>query len=100
MKIAAALFLVFLSAATGCVHSLAASGVAFRVESNVPDASVWIDDVLVGQASQWQRDGRFIRPGFHRVEIRHPNYYSVFQEIDFPAGSRTNVQARLQTLIQ
>ena len=44
MKIVGALLLAFLLAAAGCAHSLAASGVAFRVESNVPDASVWIDD--------------------------------------------------------
>jgi hypothetical protein len=100
MKIVGALLLAFLLAADGCAHSLAASGVAFRVESNVPDASIWIDDVLVGQASQWQRDGRFIRPGFHRVEIRHPNYFSVFQEIDFPPGAGATVQAHLQPLIQ
>ncbi|HXI58480.1 MAG TPA: PEGA domain-containing protein [Polyangia bacterium] len=100
MKIVGALLLAFLLAAAGCAHSLAASGVAFRVESNVPDASVWIDDVLVGQVSQWQRDGRFVRPGFHRVEIRHPSYFSVFQEIDFPPGARTTVQAHLQPLIQ
>ena len=95
------LLLLCLLLGAGCAAtSLKSVGVAFHVDSNVPDATIWIDDVLVGRVAEWQRDGRFIRPGFHRIEIRHPNYYSFFQEIEPAAGTQTTVQAQLHPLIQ
>jgi len=92
--------LIVLLGVASCGYSLKSVGVAFRVDSNVPDATVWIDDVPVGQASEWQRPGKYIRPGFHRIELRHPSYYSVFQEIEPAAGTQTQIQAHLQPLIQ
>ena len=66
-----------------------------RVQSNVPDATVWIDDVLVGTAKDWNKDGRQIRAGFHRIEVRHPGYYSFFQEVEVAGGSKVVVNAKL-----
>jgi hypothetical protein len=85
--------------ASSCGHTLSSAGAGFRVESNVPDATVWIDDSMAGTATDWQRDGKRIRPGFHRIEIRHPNYYSVFQEIDAASGGQSLVRAHLQPLL-
>ena len=70
------------------------------METNVPDATVWIDDVLVGKTSDWSRDGRHIRPGFHRVEIRAPGYYSVYQEVDQPEGGRAVVNATMHAMLE
>jgi hypothetical protein len=86
--------------AASCAHSLSDSAIAIRVECNVPDATVWIDDVLVGRVSDWKGDGRQIRAGFHRIEIRHPNYYSFFQEVELPGGSHVVVNAKLRELIE
>jgi hypothetical protein len=79
-----------------CAHDFSADAAAIRVECNIPEATVWIDDLLVGSAKEWKSDGRQIRPGFHRIEIRHPGYYSFFQEVELPPGSRTVVNARLR----
>jgi hypothetical protein len=90
-----------LALAAACATMSPAGGaVAFRVDSNVPDATVWIDDVLVGTTTDWARDGKHIRPGFHRVEIRHPGYYSFFQEIDLPDGGQTIIKAQLRPLVE
>jgi hypothetical protein len=86
--------------AAGCAHAVPYGAVAFRVDSNVPDATVWVDDVLIGKASDWSRDGLHIRAGFHRLEIRHPGYYSFFQEIELPEGSQAVVKAELRPLIE
>ncbi|MDB4981201.1 MAG: hypothetical protein JWM82_1953 [Myxococcales bacterium] len=85
-----------------CAHTPATGGVAFRVDTNVADATVWIDDILVGRAAEWTSEGptaRHLRPGFHRVEIRAPGYYSVFREIDQPEGGRVSVSASLKPLV-
>jgi hypothetical protein len=84
----------------GCAHSIPYGAAAFRVDSNVPDATVWIDDVLIGKVSDWSKEGLHIRSGFHRVEIRHPGYYSFFQEVELPEGSQAVVKAELRQLIE
>jgi hypothetical protein len=88
-----------LGALAGCAHTLNAGAVGVRVECNVPDATVWIDDLLAGSAKEWKSEGHQIRAGFHRIEIRHPGYYSFFQEVDLPAGSQTVVNAKLRELL-
>jgi hypothetical protein len=86
--------------ASSCAHTLDANAIAFRVECNVPDATIWVDDVLVGKVGDWKGDGKHIRAGFHRIEVRHPNYYSFFQEVELPGGSHVVVNAKLRELIE
>jgi len=81
-----------------CAHALPEGG-GVRVDCNLTDATVWIDDVPMGNASTWKAAGHQIRAGFHRVEIRRPGYYSVFKEIDLPAGGQALVVAKLRETI-
>jgi hypothetical protein len=83
-----------------CAHWSAPAGVALEVESNVPESTIWVDDVLVGTVGAWTREGRHIRAGFHRVEVRAPGYYSVYQELDQPEGGRAKVKATLRPLLE
>ena len=91
---------LFALAAVSCAHGLGADAIAFRVECNVPDATVWVDDVLVGKVTDWKSEGKHIRAGFHRIEVRHPNYYSFFQEVELAGGSHVVVNAKLRELIE
>ena len=105
MKLKGALPLLFAAALSvlcgvSCAHGLAENAIAFKVQCNVPDATVWVDDVLVGKVSDWKGDGRHIRAGFHRIEIRHPGYYSFFQEVELPEGGHAIVNAQLRQLIE
>ena len=95
----ASVALVVLLAAS-CAHGIGGNAIGFRVECNVPDATIWVDDVLVGKVSDWKGDGRQIKAGFHRIEVRHPNYYSFFQEVELPGGSHVVVNAKLRELIE
>ena len=85
--------------AIGCATAIPYGAVGLRVASNVPDATVWVDDVLVGNVADWARDGKHIRSGFHRIEIRHTGYYSFFQEIELPEGANTTINARLRPTV-
>jgi hypothetical protein len=98
--LARTLLLAIVTAVAACAHAIPYGAVAFRVETNVPDATVWVDDVLIGKASDWAKDGHHIRAGFHRLEVRHPGYYSFFQEIELPEGSQAVVKADLRQLIE
>jgi hypothetical protein len=86
--------------AVSCAHLSTPAGVTLHVEANVPEATIWVDDVLIGTVSAWAREGRHIRAGFHRVEIRAPGYYSVFQEVEQPEGGRADVKATLRPLLE
>jgi hypothetical protein len=94
------LVLLAVSLFIGCASLKSEGSAAFRVECNVPDAAVLLDDVLLGRASQWAKPDRFIRPGFYRVEIRHPSYYSHFEEITLANGGSALVKAELHPLLE
>lgn len=87
------------SGATGCATMKAPPAASLRVECNVPDAMVLLDDALVGKASDLAKKDRSIRPGFYRVELRHPGYYSHFAEISVEEGGGATVKAELHPLL-
>lgn len=74
--------------------------IAVRVESNVPDATVWIDDKLAGKVSDWPGSGVRLRAGFHRIEVRHPGHYSFFQEVETKSGDEVRVHAQLREVLE
>jgi len=92
-------FLLGATALAGCAHTLSSGAAGVRVECNVPEASVWIDDLLAGSAKEWKSEGHQVRAGFHRIEIRAPGYYSFFQEIELPAGAHAVVNANLREVL-
>jgi hypothetical protein len=74
--------------------------VGFGITGNVRDATVWIDDRLVGKVSDFSRPGKRLIAGFHRVEIRAPGYYSVFRELDVKPGADVSIRADLHEQLQ
>jgi hypothetical protein len=83
---------------SGCATFGRAAG-RLGIPSNLPHAVVIIDDVLVGRASEWAPPGKQIRPGFHRIEIRHPSYFSHYAEIELSDGGGSQVKADLHPLL-
>jgi hypothetical protein len=94
------LLLALGSLLASCAHAPTPGGVALQVTTNVPEATLWVDDVLVGTVSGWAREGRHLRAGFHRVEIRAPGYYSVFQEVQQADGGQAVIKATLRPLLE
>ncbi len=70
-----------------------------RVECNVPDAMVLLDDGLIGKAADLAKKDKSIRPGFYRVELRHPGFYSYFTEVTVEEGGSATVKAELHPLL-
>ncbi len=91
--------LVVAALLAGCASLQPPGAAAFQVECNVPEAMVVVDDVAVGRASEWSQAGQFIRPGFHRIEIRQPGYYSHFAEIEPAPGGSATVKAELRAVV-
>ena len=99
MKALAISFLVIVLS-FGCATMKAEGSATLRVECNVPDAAVLLDDVLLGRASELAKNDKFIRPGFYRIEIRQPGYFSYLTEINVAEGGVAAVKAELHPLLE
>jgi hypothetical protein len=53
---------------------------ALMIDCDVPDAAVYVDEVFLGRAEEWNVRGRFIKAGLHRFELRHPDYFTHYEE--------------------
>lgn len=81
-------------AGRGPAPAPAAAEVSFR--ANVADAEVWVDDVFYPDAL---RRGILLRPGEHRIEIRHDDYHARYFEVSLAAGERRTIEARLAAVL-
>jgi hypothetical protein len=79
----------------GCATGGAMRDAAFlRLDCNVPDATLWIDDRPAGRAAAW-KDSRPMPAGFRRLELRHPGYYTFYKEVTTQPGDLVVITARL-----
>jgi hypothetical protein len=99
MRILSAL-LVLLALAPACATmGSAPPSVGVHISGNIPDATIWIDDRLSGRVADFDKPGKRIPLGFHRVEVRAPGYYSYFEEVDAKAGTPVSIRADLHELL-
>ena len=56
------------------------------VRAPVPDASVWVDEKLLGEVGALP-GGVELRPGDHRVEIRHDRYHTRYFLLKLASGT-------------
>jgi hypothetical protein len=93
------IFVACIGLCFGCATMKPEAMATLKVECNVPEAAVLLDDAIVGRAAELKKDGKSIHPGFYRVELRHPGYYSFFTEITVAEGGAAAVKAELHPLL-
>jgi hypothetical protein len=71
-----------------------ANDAVILVQSNVPDAELWIDERFVAPVGAL-RGGVTLRPGLHRVEVRHPGYHSFYEAVTVSARERNTLEITL-----
>jgi hypothetical protein len=99
MKALAVVVMLGLLLNVGCASLHSEGSATLRVECNVPEAAVLLDDTVLGRAAELAKHDKFIRPGFYRVEIRHPSHYSYFTEITVAEGGTAAIKAELHPLL-
>ena len=65
-----------------------------RIDCPVPDATVWIDDDPGGEVAELARGAR-VRPGEHRVEVRHDRYHTRYLLLTLRQGEERTVRVSL-----
>ena len=93
------LFVVMVLIGIGCATMKPEAMATLTIDCNVPEAAVLLDDAVVGRAAELKKSGKSVHPGFYRVELRHPGYYSYFTEITVPEGGAAAVRAELHPLL-
>ncbi len=84
---------------TACATVRPVPVASLKVECNVAAALLWIDDGFAGRVSDWMRGSHQLPVGFHRIEVRHPSYFSHFAEVELSAGGAGTVTAHLHPLL-
>jgi hypothetical protein len=87
-------------ALAGCATARPHPSGTLALTCNVPDASLVIDDLPVGQAAAWKPPGHPLPAGFHRVEVRHPSYYSSYAEVTLAPGGAAALVVVLHPLLE
>jgi len=72
------------------------SAALIQFDSNVADAEVWIDGSFYAGALA---RGIKVKPGSHRVEIRHDDYHTQYLELELAAGEERTVEVRLAEIL-
>ena len=90
---------VFLALLVASCATIRPPVATLAVRCNVPEASVVIDDIPLGPAARWAPPGQPIPPGFHRIEVRHPSYYSHYAEVQLSAGGSSAIAIDLHPLL-
>ena len=86
----------------GCGHTPrgpAQASAILVVQASVGDADIYLDGVRVG-AVEHLRGGVSAAPGPHRLEVRHDDYFSYYQVVEFAKGQRQQLQVELAPILR
>lgn len=59
---------------------------SLRLDTNIDDATVTVDDQMLGPASRVEKKGVALPPGRHRVTIEKPGYFPHDQLVEVKEG--------------
>ncbi|MDZ4696233.1 MAG: hypothetical protein SGI86_13890 [Deltaproteobacteria bacterium] len=79
----------------GCASLRFGGAAALKIDCDVPDAALYVDEVFLGRAAAWSVDGRFIKAGLHRFELRHPDYFTHYEEQNLERGDAVLLRIRM-----
>ena len=69
-----------------------------QVDCPITDAMVWIDDTAVGEVREL-RGGVAVRPGAHRIEIRHDRFHTRYFLVTLRQGEAHTVRVTMAELL-
>ncbi len=69
-----------------------------KVRTPVADAALWFDGRFVGPAGGL-RGGIAVEPGKHRLELRHDDYFSHYQDLELAPRQRLTLDIELAPVL-
>ena len=84
-------------AAAGCAAPAAGAGLGgVRLTSGVPEASLFVDDELLGTVADYEGLSIRLPPGTHRIVLDHPDYHPEEIEVTVSEGMATAVTLEMR----
>jgi hypothetical protein len=69
-----------------------------KVRTDVTDAGLWVDGRFIGPIGG-MRGGFALEPGKHRVELRHDDYFSHYEELDLAPRQQVQLEIELAPVL-
>ena len=69
-----------------------------KIQTIVSDAVVWFDGRFLGPVGV-MRGGIAVAPGRHRLELRHDDYFSHYQELELAPRQRLTLDIELAPVL-
>lgn len=92
----ALLFALALLAGCASTRSSVRSDGRLVVNSNVPDARIYVDDVLWGRAAELRGRAMAVPSGDRRVELRADGWFTAYRDVVVPRAGRASVTVTLR----
>jgi hypothetical protein len=90
------------AAVAGCggatVRGASRGDAIFYIDTDVTDAGLYVDGTFIGDMRSL-RGGVSVKPGEHRVEVRHDDYFAYYAELALKAGERRRVKVDLAPVL-
>jgi len=93
-SLVAPFFALILGCSVGCASAARVGGV--RVESNVGDATLYVDEELRGPVSVYERHYIRLEPGTHRLTLEHSEYFSEYAEVSVEPNMAMSVSFEMR----
>lgn len=74
------------------------SGVV-QLRCTVPDATIWIDEALVGLVGDIPKGGIRLTTGAHRIELRHERYHTRYIDVTLAPGELRRIEVTLAEVL-
>jgi hypothetical protein len=91
-------YFVFLIACAGPGQSVKKTDAVLVVQSNVPSASVYVDEGFSGRAAELGRAGVRVAHGNLRVEVRADGYFPAYKDVLVHSGETAHVDVPLKAI--
>ena len=69
-----------------------------RFTSNVPEATLEVDETRIGPIGMFEKSGLLLKPGQHRVIVRHGGHFTEYQLIEVVEGDLLVVDVQLRAV--
>jgi len=79
-----------------CAHSDLGGTRGIRLDCNVPEANVFVDDYYLEHCLRWKNRPMPLRPGPHRIEVVADGYYNWYGEVTVADRGFAEVAVRLR----
>lgn len=99
MRVLALIVVLAFVACGGSVPVRKPAGGILVLKCDLPEAEIWLDSKYFREVAETTRGVR-LPAGTHRLEVRHPDYHSMYYEVELVPEERRVIEVQLAPLLR